>query len=174
MTMTINRIPAIVAVFLMMFVLQETLINQINFFIGGFSLYLAFFMAWIMQDERNSAVATGFIAGFIADLSPTLDAPFGLWTFILTSMSYLLATNVRAALDAELSPVVMSLVTVLGSSAALLLFVVCGAILGQDVGSATFVIQEILGNGLWALFLSPIYVPITIALYRATLTARNR
>ena len=58
-----------------MFLLQETIINQINFFVGGFSLYLAFFMAWIMQEERNSAVVTGFIAGFIADLSPTLEAP---------------------------------------------------------------------------------------------------
>ena len=71
-----------------MFLLQEAIFNRINFLVGGFSLYLAFFMAWIMQDERNSAVATGFIDGLIADLSPTLEAPFGLWTFILTSMSY--------------------------------------------------------------------------------------
>lgn len=60
-------------------------------------------MAWIIQDQRNSAVVTGFIAGLILDLSPTLEAPFGLWTLVLTSMSYLLASNVRAALDAELS-----------------------------------------------------------------------
>ena len=120
--MTFNRVPAIFATFLLLFLLQESLLNKIDFFIGGFSLYLAFFMAWIMQDERNSAVATGFIAGFIADLSPTLEAPFGLWTFILTAMSYVLATNVRAALDAELSPVVMSAVTVIGSSIALFSF----------------------------------------------------
>jgi rod shape-determining protein MreD len=172
--MTINRIPAITVVFLLFFLLQESVLNKIDFFIGGFSLYLAFFMAWIMQDERNSAVATGFIAGLIADLSPTLEAPFGLWTFILTSMSYVLATNVRAALDSEISPVVMSIVTVSGSSIALLLFVLCGAILGQDVGSSGYVLQEIFGNAMWTLLLSPLYVPISIALYRATLTARNR
>lgn len=172
--MTLNRLPAIIATFVALFLLQESLLNKIDFFIGGFSLYLAFFMAWIMQDERNSAVATGFIAGFIADLSPTLEAPFGLWTFILTAMSYVLATNVRAALDAELSPVVMSAVTVIGSSIALLAFVICGAILGQEVGSASYVLQEILGNALWSLLLSPLYVPIAIGTYRATLTARNR
>ena len=157
-----------------MFLLQEALLNRIDFFIGGFSLYLAFFMAWIMQEERNSAVVTGFIAGLIADLSPTLEAPFGLWTFILTAMSYLLATNLRAALDADLSPVTMSIVTVSGSTVALASFVVCGAILGQDVGSPAFIFQELLGNALWALLLSPIFVPITISAYRATLTARNR
>ncbi|MFM7491721.1 MAG: hypothetical protein ACKO20_04430 [Actinomycetota bacterium] len=172
--MTINRIPAIALVFLLFFLLQESILNKIDFFIGGFSLYLASFMVWIMQDERNSAVATGFIAGLIVDLSPTLEAPFGLWTFILTSISYVLATNVRAALDSDLSPVVMSIVTVTGTSVALFLFVLCGAILGQDVGSSTYVIQEIFGNALWTLLLSPLYVPITVALYRATLTARNR
>jgi rod shape-determining protein MreD len=172
--MTLNRLPAITIVFLLFFLLQESLLNKVDFFIGGFSLYLAFFMAWIMQDERNSAVATGFIAGLIADLSPTLEAPFGLWTFILTSMSYVLATNVRAALDSEISPVVMSIVTVSGSSLALFLFVLYGAILGQDVGSSSYVVQEIFGNAMWTLLLSPLYVPITVALYRATLTARNR
>lgn len=157
-----------------MFLLQEAIFNRINFLVGGFSLYLAFFMAWIMQDERNSAVATGFIAGFILDLSPTLEAPFGLWTLVLTGMSYILATNVRAALDSELSPVVMTMVTVLGSSVALILFLLFGAILGQDVGSGVYVTQVIFGNAMWSLLLSPLYVPITVALYRATLTARNR
>ena len=172
--MTLNRLPAIFGIYFFLFITQEAILNRINFFIGGFSLYLAFFMAWIMQEERNSAVTTGFIAGFILDLSPTLEAPFGLWTLVLTGMSYILATNVRAALDSELSPVVMTVVTVVGSSVALLLFLLFGAILGQDVGSGSYVSREILGNAMWALLLSPLYVPITIALYRATLTARNR
>ena len=172
--MTINRIPAIIGTFALVFIVQEALINRINFFVGGFSLYLAFFVAWIMQEERNSAVTTGFIAGLIADLSPTLEAPFGLWTFVLTSLSYLLATNVRAALDSDLSPVVMTFVTVTGSAVALILFLITGAILGQDLGSATFVMREIGGHGLWTLLLSPIYIPLTIATYRLTLTARNR
>ena len=172
--MTLNRLPAIFGIFFFMFLLQEAIFNRINFLVGGFSLYLAFFMAWIMQDERNSAVATGFIAGFILDLSPTLEAPFGLWTLVLTGMSYILVTNVRAALDSELSPVVMTMVTVLGSSVALILFLLFGAILGQDVGSGAYVTQVIFGNAMWSILLSPLYVPITVALYRATLTARNR
>jgi rod shape-determining protein MreD len=171
---TLNRLPAIFGIFFFIFLLQEAILNRVNFLVGGFSLYLAFFMAWIMQDERNSAVATGFIAGFILDLSPTLEAPFGLWTLVLTGMSYILATNVRAALDSELSPVVMTMVTVLGSSVALILFLLFGAILGQDVGSGAYVTQVIFGNAMWSLLLSPLYVPITVALYRATLTARNR
>ena len=172
--MEINRLPKVLLIFLSLFLLQEALISQINFLVAGFSLYLAFFMAWIIQDQRNSAVVTGFIAGLILDLSPTLEAPFGLWTLVLTSMSYLLASNVRAALDAELSPLVMLSVAVIASSFALVLFLLFGAILGQEVGSASYVFKELFGNALWTLLLSPIYAPISIKLYRATLTARNR
>ena len=68
----------------------------------------------------------------------------------------------------------MTVVTVLGSSVGLILFLLFGAILGQDVGSGAYISQEIFGNAVWALLLSPLYIPITVALYRVTLTARNR
>ncbi|NBO07159.1 MAG: rod shape-determining protein MreD [Actinobacteria bacterium] len=172
--MEINRLPKVLLVFLSLFLIQEALINQFDFLIAGFSLYLAFFMAWVIQDQRNSAVVTGFIAGFILDLSPTIEAPFGLWTLVLTALSYLLASNVRAALDAQLSPLVMLSVAVLASSSALILFLLFGAILGQEVGSATYLVRSISGNALWSALLSPLYIPLAIKLYRATLTARQR
>ncbi|MEY3185774.1 MAG: hypothetical protein RIR58_510, partial [Actinomycetota bacterium] len=142
--------------------------------VGGFSLYLAFFIVWIMQEERGSAVATGFIAGFIADLSPTLEAPFGLWSFVFTVVAYLIANNVRAALDSDLSPITISVVAVFGSFVASVMFLVSGAILGQEVGSASYILRELFGNAVWTFLLSPLYAPISIKLYRATLTARNR
>lgn len=172
--MTLNRIPSLVGVFGVLFIIQEAFLNRINFLIGGFSLYLAFFVAWAMQEERNTAVVTGFIAGFIADLSPTLEAPFGLWTFVLTVISYVLANNVKTALDSDLSPITMSLVVVFGSLAALVIFLVAGAILGQDVGSGWYIFRQLFGNSMWAFLLSPLYAPIAIKLYRATLTARSR
>ena len=172
--MTINRVPAIIGVFGLLFLIQEALLNRINFLVGGFSLYLAFFVAWVMQEERNSAVVTGFIAGLIADLSPTLEAPFGLWTFVLTVISYILANNIKSALDSDLSPITMSLVAVFGSLAALSTFLIAGAILGQDLGSGFYIFRQLFGNSLWTLLLSPLYAPIAIKLYRATLTARSR
>ena len=48
--MEINRLPKVLLIFLSLFLLQEALISQINFLVAGFSLYLAFFMAWIIQD----------------------------------------------------------------------------------------------------------------------------
>jgi hypothetical protein len=65
-------------------------------------------------------------------------------------------------------------VTVFGSFVASVMFLVAGAILGQEVGSATYILKELFGNAMWTFLLSPLYAPISIRLYRATLTARNR
>lgn len=172
--MASNRIPALVGIFGFIFLLQEALLNRVNFLIGGFSLYLAFFVVWVMQEDRNSAIVTGFIAGFIADLSPTLEAPFGLWTFVLTVLSYVLVTNIKPALDSQISPITLSLIAVFGSLAALIAFLVAGGILGQDLGSVSYLFRQLLGNSIWGFLLSPLYAPIAIKLHQISLTARSR
>jgi rod shape-determining protein MreD len=172
--MIATRLPAISGILLALFIIQEAFVNRINFFIGGFSLYLAFVIAWVMKEDRVTATTIGFIAGFIADLSPTLEAPFGLWTFTLTGFIYFLVTSIRGSLDAELSPLTMSTVTALSSSAALSLFLIFGAILGQDLPNISVVIREICGNALWSLILAPIYIPIAITFRKISLTAREK
>jgi rod shape-determining protein MreD len=172
--MSIGRIPLVVALLSILFLFQESFINRINFLVGGFSLYLAFVIAWIIREERTSAMIIGFIAGLIADLSPTLEAPFGLWTFVLTGFSYLLVTSVRGALDAIDSPLMMTFVTTVSATSALLLFVITGVILGQEVASISVLVGELLGNAIWTLVLAPIYVPMVLRMQRLTLTARER
>jgi hypothetical protein len=49
-----------------------------------------------------------------------------------------------------------------------------GAILGQELASIRVLASEIVGNALWSLILAPIYIPITIKMYRLTLTAREK
>ena len=172
--MSIGRVPLVVALLFLLFVFQEAFINRINFLVGGFSLYLAFVIAWIIREDRTSAVTIAFLAGLIADLSPTLEAPFGLWTFVLTGFSYLLVTSVRGALDAIDSPLMMTFVTTVAATSALSLFVVTGVILGQEVASLSVLILELLGNAIWTLVLAPVYVPIILRLQKLTFTARER
>lgn len=172
--MNIARVPYILLTLLGVFVLQEALVNRINFFVGGFSLYLVFVVAWTLQEEPSNAMLIGFFAGFIADFSPTLESPFGLWTLILTGFCYFLATTVRGNLDPHLSPLQMTLVTATSSAALLLLFISIGAILGQELSSVGILLAELIGNTLWGLILAPIYIPLTIKFYQLSLTARER
>lgn len=172
--MSINRLPISAGLLLVVFLIQEAFVNRINFFLGGFALYLAFSIAWILREERSSAILIGFLAGLIADLSPTLEAPFGLWTFTMTGLAFLIATYVRGSLDLTLSPLTLSVVTTISSSFALVLFIIFGAILGQDVPSLSALAREIFGNALWSFVLAPIYIPAAIKTHQLSLTARER
>lgn len=172
--MSFNRAPISAGLLLLVFLIQEAFINRINFFLGGFALYLAFSIAWILREERSSAILIGFLAGLIADLSPTLEAPFGLWTFTMTGIAFLVATYVRGALDSTLSPLTLSVVTTMLSTFALMLFIIFGAILGEDVPSISVLARELIGNALWSFVLAPIYIPVAIRTHKLSLTARER
>lgn len=172
--MNVMRIPYILITLLGVFIFQEALLNRVNFLFGGFSIYLVFVIAWTLQEEPSNAMLIGFFAGFIADFSPTLESPFGLWTLILTGFCYFLATTVRGNLDPQISPLQMTLVTATSSAVLLSLFISIGAILGQELSSISILLSEIIGNALWSLILAPIYIPITIKFHKLSLTARER
>lgn len=172
--MSINRVPISAGLLLLVFLFQETFVNRINFYLGGFALYLAFAIAWILREERSSAVLIGFLAGLIADLSPTLEAPFGLWTFTMTGLAFLIVTYVRGSLDSNMSPLTLSIVTTIFCSIALMLFVIFGAILGQDLPSLSVLARELIGNALWSFVLAPLYIPIAIRTHKLSLSARER
>lgn len=172
--MSINRVPISAGLLLLVFLFQETFVNRINFYLGGFALYLAFAIAWILREERSSAVLIGFLAGLIADLSPTLEAPFGLWTFTMTGLAFLIVTYVLGSLDSNMSPLTLSIVTTIFCSTALMLFVIFGAILGQDLPSLSVLARELIGNALWSFVLAPLYIPIAIRTHKLSLSARER
>lgn len=172
--MSINRVPISAGLLLLVFLFQEAFVNRINFYLGGFTLYLAFAIAWILREERSSAVLIGFLAGLIADLSPTLEAPFGLWTFTMTGLAFLIVTYVRGSLDSNMSPLTLSIVTTIFCSTALMLFVIFGAILGQDLPSLSVLARELIGNALWSFVLAPLYIPIAIRTHKLSLSARER
>ncbi len=172
--MSINRVPISAGLLLLVFLFQETFVNRINFYLGGFALYLAFAIAWILKEERSSAVLIGFLAGLIADLSPTLEAPFGLWTFSMTGLAFLIVTYVLGSLDSNMSPLTLSIVTTIFCSIALMLFVIFGAILGQDLPSLSVLAKELIGNALWSFVLAPLYIPIAIRTHKLSLSARER
>ena len=172
--MSINRVPISAGLLVLVFLFQEAFVNRINFFLGGFALYLAFAIAWILREERSSAVLIGFLAGLIADLSPTLEAPFGLWTFTMTGLAFLIVTYVRGSLDSNMSPLTLSIVTTIFCTIALMLFVIFGAILGQDLPLLSVLARELIGNALWSFVLAPLYIPIAIRTHKLSLSARER
>jgi hypothetical protein len=158
--MSIYRTSVTISFFLAIFLIQESLVNRIDFFIGGFSLYLALFFSWLATEEKGEAFISAFIAGIILDLTPSFDTPVGLWTATLLLFSYLVSTYRESLGDLDERPITAALYLVVGTSLSILVYVILSGVLGNSIPPFFTVVREIAGNGLWTLLFTPIYFPL--------------
>ena len=158
--MSIYRTSVTISFFLAIFLIQESLVNRIDFFIGGFSLYLALLFSWLATEEKGEAFLSAFIAGIILDLTPSFDTPVGLWTATLLLFSYLVSTYRESLGDLDERPITAALYLVVGTSLSILVYVILSGVLGNSIPPFFTVVREIAGNGLWTLLFTPIYFPL--------------
>lgn len=158
--MTFYRTFVTVSFFVFAILFQISLINRIDFFIGGFSLYLALLFSWLATEEKSEAFVTAFIAGILLDLSPSLDTPVGLWTFILLVSAYLVSTYRESLGDLAERPMTAALYLTLATSGSVLLYVILAGVFGNPIPPLSTVLQETVGNAIWTLLFSPIYFPV--------------
>ena len=156
------------------FLLQETVVSRINFPLDGFSLYLAALMVLLSLEDRNGALVFGFIGGLIMDLSAAADTPFGQWALVLTAIGYLFSVNKESIGDFTESPIIFLIFISLASALSLFLFLVIGAMLGQENGTFTHVISIIFANTLWSFLITPLFLPLIIKSRTALLSNRER
>jgi len=172
--MSLFRTSITVSFFTLVFLLQEALINRIDFLIGGFSLYLALFFSWLATEAKGEAFIAAFIAGLLMDLTPSLDTPVGLWTFTLLLLAYLVSTYRESLGDLDQRPMTAALYLVLATSAATFLYVILSGVLGNPIPPLTTVLREILGNSMWTLLFSPVYFPLVNRIRSRAFDARSK
>ncbi len=168
------RIASSALFLLLVFVLQETLIAQINLPIAGFSLYLFALIGLISLEDRSGALILGFLGGLILDLSPTTDSPVGQWAFTLTIAGYLLSTNKESIGDFTTRPLAFVLFVSAGVTFSLFVYLFIGLLLGENNGSLARLVSIVLGNAFWTILFSPVLLPILPRLRRLSLTSRER
>jgi len=141
------------------FLIQETVIARIKFPIDGFSLYLAVLMVLLSLEDRSGSIVFGFIGGLIMDL---------------TLIGYLFSLNKETIGDFTQSPIVFVAFISLASAFALVLYLVIGALLGQNNGTLTHLISIVFANSLWSFFLVPLFLPLIVKTRTALLSNRER
>jgi len=162
------------AFFFLLFGIQESAISLIHFPVAGFSLYLAVAIALIAFEDGNAAIITGFIAGFVLDLSPTSNGPFGQWALILTLVGYIFTSNRESIADLTSSPLTFVLFVTFGVSIALVTYILFGTLLGEHNGSLSRDFYIVLANAFWTLIFTPIFLPALSKLRKLTLTSKER
>ena len=131
-------------------------------------------MVLLSLEDRSGSIVFGFIGGLIMDLSIAADSPFGQWALILTLIGYLFSLNKESIGDFTQSPIVFVAFISLASAFALVLYLVIGALLGQNNGTLTYLISIVFANSLWSFFLVPLFLPLIVKTRTALLSNRER
>lgn len=153
-------------VFILVFLIQESIINQLRLPGGGFSLPLLIALTWAALSTPTVGALTGFISGLLMDLSQGSSGAMGHWTLIMILACYAVAflgfgnDNVRG------NPITNIFLVSSASAITLTVFVISGLLLGMSVGSFGQVLIKIIGNGIWALLVTPLILPVVTRLHR--------
>jgi rod shape-determining protein MreD len=168
-----RQISVAAPIFLLIYVIQESVISQFRLPGGGFSLLLIFALTWAVLSETEVAAVIGFAAGFLMDLSQSTSGPFGQWTLLMLIAGYAISyigfgdDNVRAnAIGIIFFVVIANLLVEIA-------YVATGALLGVSVGSFIQVLITLLGMSLWALLISPIVLPVFSRLHALVFDSRS-
>ena len=153
-------------VFFSLFVIQESVINQLRLPGGGFSLVLLVALTWSALSTPTVGALTGFFSGLIMDLSQSSSGAMGHWTLVMILACYVVAFFGFGSDNIRSNPVSKILLVSFGSALTLVAFVITGLLLGISFGSFSKVLITIIGNGVWALLVTPLILPIVTRLHR--------
>jgi rod shape-determining protein MreD len=168
-----RQISVAAPIFLLIYVIQESVVSQFRLPGGGFSLLLIFALTWAVLSETEVAAVIGFAAGFLMDLSQSTSGPFGQWTLLMLIAGYAISyigfgdDNVRAnAIGIIFFVVIANLLVEIA-------YVATGALLGVSVGSFVQVLITLFGMTLWVLLISPIVLPVFSRLHALVFDSRS-
>lgn len=154
-------------VFVIIFLIQESVVNQLRLPGGGFSLVLLIALTWAALSTPTVGALTGFISGFLIDLSQSSSGAIGHWTLLMILACYAVAflgfgnDNVRG------NPITNVFLVSAASVLTLVAYVITGFLLGVSVGSFSRVLITIFCNGVWALLITPLILPVVTRSHRS-------
>lgn len=160
-------------IFLLIFVIQESVISQFRLPGGGFSILMIFALTWAVLSEFEVAAVIGFSAGFLMDLSQSSPGPFGQWTLIMLLAGYAISYIGYGDDNVHANAIGIVFFVVIGNFLVEVAYVVSGALLGVTVGSFSQVLITLIGMSIWALLISPILLPIFTRLHALIFDSRS-
>ena len=147
-------------IFLVAFLLQESVFNQVRLPASGFTFFLIFNFIWASLSSPEVGGIAGFGAGLLLDLSQTGDGPFGMWTLILSIVSYGVAFLGYGDDRIHANAFSVVVLTVGAVEITQVAYLVLGSFLGMETGTIFEILLTIIGTGLWNTLVTPILFPV--------------
>lgn len=170
--MLTRQISIATPIFLMIFVIQESVVSQFRLPGGGFSIMLIFALTWAVLSETEAAAVIGFAAGFLMDLSQSTAGPFGQWTLIMLMAGYAISYIGFGDDNVQANATGIIFFVVIANLLVEIAYVASGALLGVSSGSLMQVLITLIGMSVWALLVSPILLPVFSRLHALIFDSR--
>lgn len=171
--MLTRQISIATPIFLMIFIIQESVVSQFRLPGGGFSILLIFTLTWAVLSETEVAAVIGFVAGFLMDLSQSAAGPFGQWTLIMLMAGYAISYIGYGDDNVQANATGIIFFVVIANLFVEIAYVASGALLGVSSGSLMQVLITLFGMSVWALLVSPILLPVFSRLHAMIFDSRS-
>ena len=172
--MLLRRFGITGSIFTFFFITQETVVSQLSFPAGGFSIILILTLLWAALSTPEVAAVVGFGAGILLDLSPSTSGPLGHWTLILVLMSYAIAFFSYGDENMRGNPLSLILMITLAQVIVLVSYIVTGFLLGNVATTFTQTLITLVGSGIWTLVVTPLMLPVVVWLHDLAFDSRMR
>ena len=159
-------------IFIVAFLLEESIFNQIRLPASGFTFFLVFTFLWSALSTPEIGGVTGFGAGLLLDLSQLGGGPFGMWTLILSIASYIIAFLGYGDDRIQANAFSVVILTVGAIALSQVSYIILGSFLGMETGTIVQILLTIIGTGLWNALLTPIIFPVVSWLHSIAVGGR--
>lgn len=160
-------------IFLLIYIIQESVVSQFRLPGGGFSLLMIFALTWAVLSEFEIAAVIGFAAGLLMDLSQSASGPFGQWTLIMLLAGYAISYVGYGDDNVHANAIGIVFFVVVANLLVEIAYVSSGALLGVSSGSFSQIFISLIGMSIWALLISPIVLPIFTRLHAMIFDSRS-
>ena len=172
--MSTRKISLSALLFLLVYILQEAFVTQLHIAGGGFSLFLIFALLWAALSSPDIGALTGFIAGFLIDLSQSTSGAVGQWTFVLILVGFGISYLGLGYENVRMNPFTITLLVTGSVVVARILYALLSLLLGEEVGSLASILISLLIGALWSAAIVPILMPLVAKAYDFIDDSRHR
>jgi rod shape-determining protein MreD len=161
-------------IFALVYLIQESVVNQFRIFGGGFSLFLIFTLLWSALGTPELGALTGFGAGLLMDLSQTTSGPMGQWTLIMILAGFAISYLGYGDDNFRGNPISLVVIVAIAVPITRLAYLIIGLMFGSELGSTVQILISLLASGLWTIAIVPLLMPFVTRIHSALFTEKSR
>jgi len=152
-------------IFVVVYLIQETIVSQFRVFGSGFSLFLIFALLWSALGTPELGALTGFGAGLLMDLSQSSSGPVGQWTLIMILAGFSISYLGYGDDNFRGNPLSLVVIVALAVPITRFLYLILGLMFGGELGSATHIFTSLIASGLWTVAIVPLLMPFVTRIH---------